>query len=92
MDDHDGEYKDCVTWSFYHNYWKTEYPNLKVNRPSEDICGLCFQFYNKHKFVMKNTLLSPSKGTGEGKEEEGRLWAQKRTEEVLARMQKKNSI
>ena len=68
MDDHDGEYKDCVTWSFYHNHWKTEFPNLKVNRPSEDICGLCFQFYNKHKVVMKNTLLSSSKGTGEEQE------------------------
>jgi len=39
-----GEKKDICCWSSFQNFWKKEYPNLVIRRPSEDICGLCYQF------------------------------------------------
>ena len=47
--------KKCVAWSAYWDYWKLHHSNVKVNRPSEDICGLCFQFYNCHKYAKQKT-------------------------------------
>jgi hypothetical protein len=40
-----------VRWSsMYWNFWQREYPHLKVNKLSEDICGYCYRFHNRHKY------------------------------------------
>ena len=55
-------YQECVAWSVYWSFWGDEYPYLKVNRPSEDICGYCFRFSNRHKY-RTNPSSTPGPGT-----------------------------
>jgi hypothetical protein len=35
----------------YYRYWKSNYPQLKVSKPSEDICILCYPFAQRHKML-----------------------------------------
>jgi hypothetical protein len=35
--------------------WKRDYPDLKVSRPVEDICNLCYTFAHRHKFFADHT-------------------------------------
>ncbi len=39
-----------VSYSAYYSKWRTAYPQLKVSRPAEDICGYCFVFANRHRY------------------------------------------
>ena len=41
---------ECIHWSTYWQLWKKDYAFLKVNKPLEDICGFCYQFYNRHRY------------------------------------------
>ncbi len=34
----------------YFNKWKRDYPKLKVSRPVEDICNLCYTFAHRTKY------------------------------------------
>ncbi len=43
-----------VCLSTYFSKWKRYYPHLKVSVPSEDICNLCFQFANRHRYMAKH--------------------------------------
>ena len=40
-----------VSYSAYYSKWRTAYPQLKVSRPAEDICGYCFVFANRHRYL-----------------------------------------
>ncbi|KAG7358348.1 hypothetical protein IV203_014936 [Nitzschia inconspicua] len=40
----------------YCNYWKCCHPNLKVRKPTEDICNYCYKIYNGHKFGSSVSL------------------------------------
>ena len=56
---------EVVAWSVYWRYWGNKYPYLKVNKPSQDICGYCYRFHNRHKY--KTNLASPANsGAKEG--------------------------
>lgn len=35
---------EFVSYPEYFNKWKRDYPDLKVSRPMEDICNLCYTF------------------------------------------------
>ena len=56
VDDHESsaqrEYykEDVPSWTAYRTFWEKEYGQLKVSKPSEDICGYCFKFHNSYKF------------------------------------------
>ncbi len=41
---------EFVSFPTYHTKWKRDYPNLKVSRPVEDICNLCYTFAHHQKF------------------------------------------
>ena len=41
--------------STYFCIWKRDYPQLKVSRPSEDLCGMCVQFRNRHHYLATHT-------------------------------------
>ena len=41
---------EFVSFPTYHTKWKRDYPNLKVSRPVEDICNLCYTFAHRQKF------------------------------------------
>jgi hypothetical protein len=41
------------SWGAYLSFWNKEYPNLKVSRPAEDICGYCYKFYNCFRFIRR---------------------------------------
>ena len=43
-----------VSLSKYYNMWKRDYPQLKVVRPSEDICQYCFVFANRHRYLANH--------------------------------------
>jgi hypothetical protein len=66
--------KECPAWTMYWRFWKKNYPELKVNRPSDDICSLCYKFFNCHKFSIKPSSSSlycsniTAKGTQQGEE------------------------
>ncbi len=41
---------EFVSYPTYFNKWKRDYPNLKVSRPVEDICNLCYTFAHRTKY------------------------------------------
>jgi hypothetical protein len=47
-----GEFDSFPT---YYNKWKRDYPNLKVSRPVEGICNLCYTFAH-HKFFTDHIM------------------------------------
>lgn len=44
-----------VSFYTYYYYWKKNYPKLKVHKPAEDICQLCFRFANRHKYLSRSS-------------------------------------
>jgi hypothetical protein len=46
-----GQEKPIVSLSTYYNIWKRDYDYLKVCRPVEDICSLCYQFAHRAKYM-----------------------------------------
>ncbi|KAG7344887.1 hypothetical protein IV203_032418 [Nitzschia inconspicua] len=44
------ELNSFPSWKGYWTYWRDHYPNLKVRKPTRDICNFCYKFYNMHKF------------------------------------------
>ena len=48
-----------VHLSTYRRIWKREYPQLKVSRPSEDLCALCVMFRNRHQHLARHTTNQP---------------------------------
>ncbi len=47
---------EFVPYPIYFNKRKRDYPNLKVSRPVEDICNLCYMFVHRHKFFADHTM------------------------------------
>jgi hypothetical protein len=45
------------SWKAYLNYWTKHYPNLKVSRPSEDVCNYCYAFVNIYKSLCRRPYL-----------------------------------
>ncbi len=48
-----GEYCSFPT---YFNLWKCDFPDLKVSRPVEDICIVCYAFANRHRYLANHTM------------------------------------
>ena len=42
----------------YFDFWKREYPHLKISRPVEDICPYCFAFSNWHRSLASHSYQS----------------------------------
>ncbi len=47
---------EFVSFPTYHTKWKRDYPNLKVSRPVEDICNLCYTFVHRNKFFTDHMM------------------------------------
>jgi hypothetical protein len=47
-----GEYVSLQT---YFSKWKSDYPQLKVSRPAEDICQYCYVFAHRHRYLAKHS-------------------------------------
>ncbi|KAG7361881.1 hypothetical protein IV203_025547 [Nitzschia inconspicua] len=62
-----GETKRVPSWSGYCTYWKDNYRNLRIRKPTEDICNYCYKIYNFHKFRSTEKESSVAE---EGKEPE----------------------
>jgi hypothetical protein len=45
----DAEAKSVPSWSTFRRFWKSNYPLLVIQKPSEDICGECHKFANSYK-------------------------------------------
>ncbi len=41
---------EFVSFPTYLSKWKRDYLNLKVSKPVEDICNVCYTFAHRHKF------------------------------------------
>ena len=67
MTESDVVFEECVCWSYYWKFWNKEYPYFKVNHPSEDICGYCYQFYNRKKYSTSSLFNSEIAGEDESK-------------------------
>lgn len=51
-------------WTAYRKFWSDRYPKLKVRKPTEDICSICYKFSNAYKY--KTDSSAPGDGdTGE---------------------------
>jgi len=37
------------SWTTFRRFWKKHYPKLVIQKPTEDICGECYQFANSYK-------------------------------------------
>ena len=47
---------EFVSYTTYFLKWKRDYPNLKVSRPVEDICNICYTFAHRHKLLADHTM------------------------------------
>jgi hypothetical protein len=52
-------------WTAYCRYWKDQYPNMKVRKPTQDICNYCYKIYNGHKFLSNTSSGATATGGGE---------------------------
>ena len=43
------ESNNIVSWSTFHLFWASVFPDLKVSRKREDICNLCFIFATRNQ-------------------------------------------
>ena len=62
-----------MSYPTYFNKWKRDYPNLKVSRPVEDICNLCYTFAHRTKYfvdVQRKCLRENDEDDDEEEEEE----------------------
>ena len=46
-----GVQKKHISLTTYYYMWQRDYDYLKVSRPAEDICSLCYQFAHRAKFM-----------------------------------------
>lgn len=44
------EPNETCHWHTFWSYWKKHFPNLRVRKPSADVCGDCHKFFNRIKF------------------------------------------
>jgi hypothetical protein len=56
------------SWTSYRSFWNKEYPNLRVSRPTEDICSYCYQFQNS--FRCKKRGVSEDEVDGDEEEDD----------------------
>jgi len=49
-DGSDVDTSEFVSFPTYLSKWKRDYPNLKVSKPVEDICNLCYTYAHRQKF------------------------------------------
>ncbi len=64
---------EFVLYPTYFNKWKRDYPNLKVSRPVDDICNLCYTFAHRTKYFVdaqRKCLRENDKEDDEEEEEE----------------------
>jgi hypothetical protein len=50
------EEKDCKSlpsWAAFLNFWSQNSSHIVIQKPSEDICGDCFTFANRHKHYIQ---------------------------------------
>jgi hypothetical protein len=47
------------SWPTFFYYWKTNYPKLRVRKPIEDICSMCYIIQNTHKYGKQKQLAAP---------------------------------
>ena len=47
--------KEFVSFSTYYKKWRTDYPQLKVSRPVEDICQYCYVYANRHRYLANHS-------------------------------------
>jgi hypothetical protein len=63
------EQKPYVCLTTYRMFWAREYSYLRVSKPSEDICPLCFRFANRHRSLAdhssRSVLPNPDADEGE---------------------------
>ena len=62
--------KPCIWWSTFHDYWKRNYPKLRVSKPAEDICGQCYVFCNQHKFRSQNIANANANANSESEDDD----------------------
>ena len=48
---------EFVSFATYCRKWKTDYPQLKVSKPVEDICQYCFVFANRHRYLANHSSM-----------------------------------
>ena len=48
---------EFVSFTTYCRKWRTEYPQLKVSKPVEDICQYCFVFANRHRYLANHSAM-----------------------------------
>jgi hypothetical protein len=59
-----------VSFSAYYSKWRTAYPQLKVSRPAEDICGDCFVFANHHRYLADHLAVEVADCSDDDEEED----------------------
>ena len=45
------EMADIPAWSTFRKFWDKNYPKLKIQKPSKDICGECYKHANRFKIL-----------------------------------------
>ncbi len=61
---------EFVSYTRFYLKWKQDYPNLKVSRPVEDICNICYMFSHCHKFFTDHTMRCSSDYDDDNDEQE----------------------
>jgi hypothetical protein len=44
------QHAPLVSWGTFNRFWQKFFPWLIIRRPSTDVCGECYKFYNRMKY------------------------------------------
>eukprot|EP00978_Attheya_sp_CCMP212_P020732 scaffold59674_cov28-Attheya_sp.AAC.1 len=75
-------------WTFV-EFWKKEYPKMRITRPQADICGDCYVFVNQSKYKktqLQQQMAEEQRSAGESSDddEEEEMTEEQREEAILA--------
>ena len=50
------EKEDIPAWSTFLNFWKKNYPKLRIQKPAKDICGDCYKYANPLLLAIRRMI------------------------------------
>jgi len=53
LEDPNVEQKEVCSWTTFLRYWKNNFPHIHIAKPREDVCGDCYKFANRHRFLPR---------------------------------------
>jgi hypothetical protein len=69
------------SWRTFCRFWNKYYSNLRIHKPSYDICGECYRYYNRSKYVKRTADSEEDEAESQDKDENERQEQEKQDAE-----------